>query len=119
MNTLNKELINDILDKDIIDLLDLKSLPPDKAEEFRQKALDIVNSRVFVRLTDILEQKKLISQFEVLDSADDQEIENFLSQNGILLKQIVAEEAVMYKAQMKTITEIIDAGLIVKDPKDE
>lgn len=106
-------ILSDIISKDIIELLDLGDLPAEKQEEYRKLAIETVTNRVFARLTDILEEKKLLEDFEKVESTD-QAIGDFLSKNEIDFNDIVSEETVIYKAQMKTINDAISVGISVK-----
>jgi hypothetical protein len=107
------KILSDIISKDIIELLDLGDLPKEKQEEYRKLAIETVTNRTFARLTDILEEKKLLDDFEKVESTD-QAIGDFLSKNEINFNDIVSEETVIYKAQMKTINDAISVGISVK-----
>ena len=115
--TSDDAIISDILNKDIIALLGLENLPVEQQEEYRQKALQTVNDRAFVRITDILDGKGLLEAFEAEDR-DEVGTTAWLAEHGIDLEQMMVEEALLYKAQMKTMADVIDAGIDIT-PKAE
>lgn len=112
-NAKSETIISDIVSKDIIDLLDLGNLPSEKQEEYRKLAVETVNDRSFSRLTDILEEKGLLDEFQNVEETEGV-IREFLTKNDIDLDNLIAEEAVLYKAQMKSINDAIMAGLPIK-----
>lgn len=113
MSAKTDTVISDILSKDIIDLLGLQNLPKDKQDEYRKLAEKTVNDRAFVRLTNLLEEKGLIDEFEN-NSSNDASMQEFLSKNDIDLNQLIAEEAVVYKAEMSAINDVLATGLMIK-----
>lgn len=112
-NAKSETIVSDIVSKDIIDLLDLGNLPAEKQEEYRKLAVETVNDRSFSRLTDILEEKGLLEEFQNIEE-NEETIRGFLTRNDIDLDNLIAEEAVIYKAQMKSINDAIVAGLPIK-----
>lgn len=115
---IDSQEISDIIDKDIIELLDLTSLPEEQKNDFRQKAVDTVNNRIFVRLTNLLDEKGIITQFEDINQNGEEETKKFLEENGISLNQIAVEESAIYKAEMKVVADMVDAGFDVKSQKE-
>jgi|GEM_PF-1029333 len=103
-------VIGDVIKNDIIDVLGLSDLPKEKQEEYRKLAIETVNNRTFSRITDMLLEKGAIEEFEKKDR-DEKEIKEFLLKHGINLEELLAEEALIYKAQMKTVADLLDAGI--------
>jgi hypothetical protein len=106
-------IVSDIISKDIIDLLDLGNLPQEKQEEYRKLATQTVCNRAFSRLTDLLEEKGLLDEYQKVPE-DDRSVREFLTKNEIDLDNLVAEEAVTYKAQMKTLNDVLNVGITLK-----
>lgn len=108
----NDTIIRDILEKDIVELLGLESLPKEKQEEYRKKASETIYNRAFTRIVDLLEEKGLLSEFEAITD-NDSATEEFLKQNGIDLKGLIIDESLAYKTQMKIAADLLDFGIDV------
>jgi hypothetical protein len=113
MTNVNDTIVSDVISKDIIDLLELSNLPQERQDEFRRQAEETIGNRTFSQLTDIVEEKGLLDEFQKV-SENDTAIREFLTKNGIDLDAIIAEETVLYKAQMKTMNDLINTGISVK-----
>jgi len=103
---------NDVIEKDIIELLGLTNLPKEKQDEYRQKASETIYDRAFTRITKLLEEKGKLPEFEKV-AQDEVKMKEFLFQNGIELEKLMTEETLIYKAQMKTVAEVLDTGISV------
>lgn len=101
--------ISDIISKDIIELLDLGDLPAEKQEEYRKLAIETVCGRAFAKLTDMVESAGLLEEFQKVEE-NDKAIREFLSKHDIDLEKVIADEALIYKAQMKTINDVLKVG---------
>lgn len=108
--TAKSSQIDDIVNGDIIALLGLEKLPEDKQEEYRDRAAETIYNRAFNRLTDTLDEMGKMAEFEaVID--DEEKTRLFLSQNGIDLDQVMLEETMLYKSQMKNVADVLNAGI--------
>ena len=110
---LSDSAVNDILEKDIIVLLGLEKLPKEKQDEYRQKAIETILDRVFVRITNTLDEMGKLADYEKVVN-DEERAMIFLADNGLDLEQILIEETMYYKTQMKTVVDLLDAGINVK-----
>lgn len=109
---LKDSVISDVIDKDIIELLGLTNLPKEKQDEYREKATETIYDRAFTRITNELEEKGLIAEFEKV-AEDEATMQAFLIQHGIDQEKYLIEETLVYKAQMKSAADILDAGVAV------
>jgi len=113
MEKTDDKIISDIISKDIVELLDLGDLPKEKQEEYRQLATQTVCNRAFTRLTDTLEEKDLLEDYQKVPE-DDKSVRDFLTKNSIDIDNLIAEEAVIYKAQMKVLNDVLSVGISLK-----
>jgi hypothetical protein len=111
----NQNEIDDLVNKDIIELLDLKNLDEKKQNELREKILETVQSRVFTRIIQDIESLGKLSEYDQIN--DDNAIEKFFIDNNINLEEYFVEEVFLIKSQLKTSADLIDYGLIVKAGK--
>lgn len=106
-------LVSDIVKKDLIDLLGLNDLPEEKKEEYRKTAAETVYNRAFIRATDMLEEMGLLEEYQKEDR-DEEGTKTFFKSHGIDLEQLLKDEALIYKTQMKMTADLLDAGIDVK-----
>lgn len=108
--TSEDSIIKDVIEKDIIDLLELSNLPKEKQDEYRKIAADTIYDRAFTRITEELESLGAFDEFQ--EKANDEKLlKEFLSSHGIELEKVLLEETVAYKAQMKTISDLMKIGV--------
>lgn len=108
--SITQDEINDLINKDILDILGLSKIEEKKKDELREKIVATVENRVLRRITDELEKNNKFDDFEKL-IAEDKSVDEFLSENGISPERIFAEEAISYKAKLKASSNLIDIGL--------
>jgi len=79
---LKDSVISDVIEKDIIELLGLENLPKEKQDEYREKATQTIYDRAFTRITDELDEKGVIAEFEKV-AEDETAMKTFLTEHGI------------------------------------
>jgi len=108
----NQQQIDDLLEKDIIELLGLEHLEENQKKDLRAKIMKTVENRVILRLNEELKEKNLLEEFEKI--TDEAEIRKFLANHDINTDQMFLEEALLLKTQLKTSADYIDLGFQVK-----
>lgn len=108
--------VNDLLDKDIFELVGLERISDAKKEELREKIVNTIQARIFRRVADTLEEKGKLGEYDKLEN--EEAVEDFLKKNGIDINQIYVEEALKHKAQLVTAGNMMDAGFDVKVAKN-
>lgn len=111
---ISQKEINDLADKDILEIIGLGNLDEEKKQKLRGKILETVQNRVFKRIIELLEKKGKISEYENI--VDDKSVEDFFRDNGINYEAIFLEEALFYKSQLKAASVITGA---VSDKKEK
>ncbi|MCX6811667.1 MAG: DUF5663 domain-containing protein [Candidatus Berkelbacteria bacterium] len=90
----------ELVDKNIFELLDLKDAPEDKKKEIMDNMMQTVQNRVLSRILDALSDEDL-KEFDKLTAENKtEEINKFLDGKGVNLAQISAEEALNYKTEI-------------------
>jgi len=107
--------VNDLLEKDVFDLIGLGRISDKKKEDLRAKIVDTIQARIFRRIVKMIEEKGKLGEYDKLEK--EEAVEDFLKKNGIDTNQIYVEEAMIYKAQLATAGNMIDAGFDVKVAK--
>lgn len=102
-------LASDIMQKDIFDLIGLSDLDEAKKDGLREKFTTTIENNVFASLTNDLVDAKLLGDFEKLKT--DKEYEKFFKEHNIDMEQYFIEEALRLKAQLKTASDLINAGV--------
>ncbi len=104
---LTDQEVDDILHKNIIDLLGMQGLSEEKKKEFQDNVLKAIENRTYARVLKLLEEKGRVEEYK---KAED--IDKFLADVGIDVDKIYVEEALYYKLQMKGYGKVIDDGLL-------
>ncbi len=111
-NNLDQKEIDELIGKDIIDIVGLTDLPEGEKQELRGQILETVQNRVFERILNELKEKNQLDEFKNIGA--EEEIEKFFKANSIDTDIIFLEEAIIYKAQMKNATDMMKLGLKAK-----
>ena|SRR3989344_5465935 len=99
--------VKDLINEDIFALTGLQDLDEDKKEGVFQKAYETIMNRIFLRVADQLDENKLDEFKKILEENDNSSAQSFLTQNGVDIDQLTAEETLAYKAEMASLTEIL------------
>ncbi|MEK9155975.1 MAG: hypothetical protein AAB360_01570 [Patescibacteria group bacterium] len=105
--------VEKFVDSDIFTLIGLSGLSDEEKSALKAKMLQTIENRVNLRLLEELEQKQLLEA--VSDAADEEAAVKFFSEHAIPVEAIIIEEAVRYKAELKTAADMVSMGLTIKD----
>lgn len=92
--------LDDIIGKDIFELLGAKDMPPEKQAELYNAMLDTVRNRVITRIDGVLSDDEVVILKEILTNKDQIAFENFIKDKNIDLEQYFTQEALLYKMQL-------------------
>ena len=104
---LTDEEIDDILHKDIIDLLGITELSEKEKEDFRQTAIKTIENRAYGKVLKLIEEKDKLESYKKVEDVD-----KFLEEIGINLDLLFVEAALAYKLEMKSFNKVIDNTLL-------
>lgn len=90
----------DIIEKDIFELLDLQNIPPEQREELATKLYNTIENRVILRLDTIMEAADIESWKKYLEAGDRKGADAYLISKEIDIQKILIEEAAILKAQV-------------------
>ena len=90
----------DILEKDILVLLGGEKLEQAQKDELYKKMLKTIQNRVIVRVDNSLSDEEKQDWADAVKSGDNQKITEFYERKGIDIEQMMAEEAIKYKAEL-------------------
>jgi len=97
----------DILNKDILELMGAKNMPEEKKQELYQKMMETVQNRVIGKVADMLEGENLEKFKELAQAQKKLELEEFLKSQGINLSKVMLQEALFYKTEMAELSKTI------------
>lgn len=96
---------DDVVNKNIFDILGLGKLPDDQKAQMLQKMLQIIYQRVVARIMDILPEEALRTLKDTIDSQNEDAATVVLKKHGLLsFPELMAEEALFLKFEMDAIT---------------
>ena len=113
---ISDEEIEKFLQSDIIDLMGLSNIDEEEKTKLRDTILDTIKNRVFKRLIEELKSHHLLKDFEEI--VDEDESEAFLKKHEIDVEAMFIEEAIYYKAQLKSVADLTLKGVPAKAPKE-
>lgn len=99
-NTVGGLSYDEIIDKDIIELMGGKDMKPEEKEEIYKKMLETIQNRAFARIGDFIKDEDVAEMREIIEKGDKDEYLKFLKSKGVNLEKIYAEEALIYKIEM-------------------
>ena len=95
----------DIINKDILELMGASGLAEDKKKELYEKMLETIKNRATARILDQLDEKDAEEFKRLADSSDDQKINQFLQSKNIDVPQIMLTEAIIYKTELTDLAK--------------
>lgn len=103
------DTFDDILKKDILELMGFTELTDEKRAELHKKVEDGIERRIAVRILDALTEEDSVKYDEMLQREQNEEAKKFLDEKGISLEKITSQEIIMMKL------ELYQDGHLVKD----
>ncbi len=101
---------DDIVQKDILELLDLEGLPEKEKQAIYQKLYQTVENRAILRIDYLLKSDDDIAAWKsLLEKGDRAAADAFLKTKNIDVQRILIEESAMLKAQLVFLTQGQDA----------
>lgn len=97
----------DILDKDILELMGAENLPEEKKQQLYATMLDTIQNRVIARVADQLPEQDLAKWQQLAETGDDREIDQFLKDRGLDVAQLMLQEALIYKTELVELAKPI------------
>ncbi len=94
--------VKDIIEKDIFTLLGAESLTAEEKNELMAKMLDTIRFRVIDRVSEMISKDEMNMWMDLMEPDKNEELNKFLADRKINLSQMMMEEAVNYKIQLKT-----------------
>lgn len=99
-NLVDDKIFNDILEKDVLELIGAQNLPDDKKRELYQKIADTVENRAVARIYSQLPKEDGQELDTLIDQGDSAKVDQFLQSKGINIISLLTQEAVIYKTEM-------------------
>jgi|GEM_PF-3013927 len=97
---------DDILKKNIFDVLGIGDLPDDQKQPILLKMLQIIYQRVVAKIMDILPEESLRQLKLAIDAEDEKTVTAILARHGLLsFPELMAEEAVFMKYEMDSLVK--------------
>lgn len=97
----------DILEKDVLELMGAKDMAEDKKQNLYSKILETVQNRAIARISDQLSEQDFVQWQQVAESKDQQKMQDFLKSHDIDLSKIMLQEALVYKIELTELSQPI------------
>lgn len=102
-NLFSEQEIQDILDKDLLELMGAQNMPPEQKQALYKKMAVTVQDRIILRVDDKLDEAGRKEWIQLLDQGDKAKMEEFLKTKNIDIAKILIEEAIIYKTEMMAL----------------
>lgn len=97
---------DDLMGKNIFDILGLADLPDDQKQPILQKMLQIVYQRVVARIMDVLPEDAMRQLKLAIDAEDEKTVIALLAQHGLQpFPEMMTEEALCMKYEMDALVK--------------
>lgn len=91
---------DDLLNKDILELMGYQNLTPEEKQEHYTRMLETIQNRVICRVDDLISPEDQEEWMNTVKSKTDQEKMDYLKSKNIHVDKIMAEESLLYKAEI-------------------
>jgi hypothetical protein len=90
----------DIINKDILDLMGARDMPEEKKKELYTKMLETIQNRVIARVADAIGDGEMPEWERLAKEGDKTKMEEFLKSKDIDIAKLYLQEALIYKTEM-------------------
>jgi len=97
----------EIINKDILDLMGAGDMPEEKKKELYTKMLETIQNRVIARVADSIGDEEMPKWEEIVKTRDKAKIEEFLKSKGIDIAGLYLQEALIYKTEMVNLANLM------------
>ena len=104
----NQISTDDILNKDILELMGAKDMPDEKKKELYQKMLETIQNRVIARIDDMLTDEEAAEWKKIVDENNHQKNQEFLQRKNIDIKKLYTQELLIYKMEMVNLSRSLN-----------
>ena len=92
--------VQDVLIKDLMQLMGLSKLSEKEQAELYQQAMETVQNRLLIRIATILGEKNKDEFFKLIDKGDEKAVDDYLKSKKIDYQTLFTEEVLLYKLEM-------------------
>lgn len=97
---LDEQKLEEILDKDTLELIGGQNLPPEKKQELYLKIAETIHNRAIARIYNNLSESEGRELDELLEADDAARVQDYLREKGLDLPSILTQEALAYKVEI-------------------
>lgn len=90
----------DIINKDILELMGVSNIPEEKKRELYTKMIETIENRAINQIANMLSEKDTEEWKKIAETKDKQKEDQFLKSKNIDLVQIMLNQTLLYKAEM-------------------
>ena len=95
---------DDIINRDILDLMGAQNMPEKKKKELYIKIIETIENRVVSRISGELSENDLEEWKKLADEGNKEKMQTFLKSKNIDLNQLMIQEALFYKSELATLS---------------
>jgi len=99
-NLIDEGKLNDILDKDVFELIGGQDLPEEKKKELYLKIAQTIHNRTIGRIYNQISDSEGQELDKLLETDDTAKVQEYLRNKGIDLPSFLTQEALAYKVEI-------------------
>lgn len=96
----NKYTADEIIDKDILELMGAKDMPEEQKQQIYKSMIETIETRVIAKIDDQLSDEEAKKLKEIVDRGSKEEFDQYMKELNINVDQIYAQESIIYKMEM-------------------
>jgi hypothetical protein len=108
-NLMSDQELNDLFDKDILDLIGGGDLTPEKKQELYLVIADTVQNRAITQIYASLSEEEKAQLDHLLGTADSLEVQAYLQTKDLDLPAVLTQEAIAYKLEVYELFKIANS----------
>ena len=101
---------DDILNKDILELMGAKDMPEEQKQALYKKMLQTIQNRVIARIARELAPADNAHWQKLAETGDQKKMADFLNSKGIDINKLMFQEAVLYKTELVELSKPVQAA---------
>lgn len=101
--------VNEIMDKDILELLGVQGMSEEQKDQFYKDMLETVHRRVLSRIDKLITDEDAAEWKTIVEAKDAEGYKKFLKDHDINLDELYTEETLLYKFEMVSMVKAMQA----------
>lgn len=95
-----KYTADEIIDKDILELMGAKNMPEEQKQNIYKSMIETIETRVIAKIDGELSDEDAKELKTIVDGGSKEKFDQYMAEKNINVDQIYAQESIIYKMEM-------------------